>query len=682
MSGQDEDDEARRLRRRAEEKLRERVSDAADPAAESNALALLHELQVHQLELEMQNETLQQARIEAEAARDLFTQLYDHAPMAYFNLDSLGILHRTNLAGARLLGTTRSELAGRHLTGFVNEEDRPRLADLIYKVFAGQASEHAELPVTTLTGISRILRVEACAGQVGSDLCLLAAVDITDLAESRQALMVAASVYETLDEAVMVANAGQRIILVNPAFTRLTGFSADEALDRSIELIRAHRESPAFEEQLRRNLHTTGHWQGEILHRRPSGEQYMAWVSMHLLRDDRGFPMRYISVFRDITEQRRAEEAIWRQANYDPLTELPNRLLFLDRLRHGIRQAQRRGRLLALLFIDLDKFKEINDRLGHDAGDAVLKEAARRISRCVRTSDTTARLSGDEFTVIMGGLESGSGVDEVGAKILKALDQPFEVAGTRVALSASIGTAFCPGDATDPAGLIKCADRAMYAAKETGGQRMTHFSLQLDATLQEREALIRELPDAIEHGQFSLCFQPIVALDTRLVVMFEALLRWEHPRRGQLNPDQFLALAEAAGLLGRIDEWVFKQSLSALEQLNARRGEQELPLKIAINESSPDGVEGVSVDIWKQQLSQSGISPDCVIIEVTEQLLQDEDGRVDAWINEVHASGLKIALSQFGIKRAGIPHLQRYPFDLLKIDRSFVHNMPHDMADR
>ncbi|WP_200174630.1 putative bifunctional diguanylate cyclase/phosphodiesterase [Ectothiorhodospira shaposhnikovii] len=683
MSGQDEDDEARRLRRRAEEKLRERVSDAADPAAESNALALLHELQVHQLELEMQNETLQQARIEAEAARDLFTQLYDHAPMAYFNLDSLGRLHRTNLAGARLLDTTRSELTGRRLATFVSEEDRPRLADLLYKVFAGQASEHAELPVTTMAGVSRILRVEACAGQAGPDTCLLAAVDITDLAESHQALMVAASVYETLDEAVMIADAGQRIILVNPAFVRLTGFDVNEVLDQCIGLIRAYRESPAFEEQLRRSLHTTGRWQGEILHRHRSGEHYMAWVSMHLLRDDRGVPMRYISVFRDITEQRRAEEAIWRQANYDPLTELPNRLLFLDRLRHGIRQAQRRGQVLALLFIDLDKFKEINDRLGHDAGDTVLKEAARRISRYVRTSDTTARLSGDEFTVIMGGLESGgAGVDEVGAKILKALDQPFEVAGTRVALSASIGTAFCPGDATDPASLIKCADRAMYVAKQAGGQRMAHFSLQLDATLQEREALIRELPDALERGQFRLCFQPIVALDTRLVVMFEALLRWEHPRRGLLNPDQFLALADTAGLLGRIDEWVFQQSLNALEQLNARRGEQELPLKIAINESSPDGTEGVSVETWRQHLSQSAVSPGSVIIEVTEHLLQEPDGRVDEWINEVHASGLKIALSQFGISKAGIPCLQRYPFDLLKIDRGFVHNMPHDMADR
>ncbi|ANB02359.1 bifunctional diguanylate cyclase/phosphodiesterase [Ectothiorhodospira sp. BSL-9] len=681
MTQGDDHDEVRRLRELAERKLREQVSGMPDPPTEP--LALLHELQVHQLELEMQNEALQKARIEAEAARDLFAQLYDHAPMAYFNLDAQGEVRRTNLAGARLLDITRSELVGRHLAVFVNDEDRPRLADLLHKVFAGQASGDAELAITTHAGIPRILRVEACAGEVGPDTCLLAAMDITDLVESRQALMVAASVYETLDEAVMIANARQRIMRVNPAFTRLTGFSANEVLDQSVELIRAHREPPDFEEHMRRSLHTTGHWQGEILHRRRSGEHYMAWVSMHLLRDDKGQPTRYISVFRDITEQRRAEEVIWRQANYDPLTELPNRLLFLDRLRHGIRQAQRRGRLLALLFIDLDKFKEINDRLGHDAGDAVLKEAAHRISGCVRTSDTAARLSGDEFTVIMGGVESdGSGVNEVGAKILDALGQPFDVAGTQVALSASIGTAFCPGDATDPAGLMKCADQAMYAAKQAGGQQIRQFSPDLDTTLQEREALARELPDAVERGQFSLCFQPILALDTRQVVMFEALLRWEHPRRGQLNPDQFLGLAESAGLMGQIDEWVFKQSLNALERLNDQLGEQELPLKITINESSPDGDEGVSVETWRHQLSLSRISPESVIIEVTELLLQDESGRIRDWMNEVHASGLKIALSQFGISRTGIPYLQRYPFDLLKIDRSFVHNMPQDMADR
>ncbi|MFP4683329.1 MAG: putative bifunctional diguanylate cyclase/phosphodiesterase [Ectothiorhodospira sp.] len=677
-------DDPQDLRDRAEQRLKASQKTSTGPLDVTEALALLHELQVHQIELELQNEALQQARDEAEAARDLFARFYEHAPIAYFNLDPSGRVNRANRMGATLLEITRDRLVARPLPHFLHKTDRPRLSSLLQRVFSGETPPPLEVSITTDQGTPRVLRLETGTWP-DDDLCLLMAVDITDMAKARQELQVAASVYEVLDEAVMIADADQRVIHVNPAFTRLTGFPSGEILGQPLARIWDPCESGGVDEHQHRALHASGSWQGEIWHRDRSGKPYLAWMSMHLCRDGQGRPQRYIGVFRDITEQRRMEDTIWYRANYDPLTGLPNRQLFLDRLRQGIRHALRRGHILALMFIDLDRFKEVNDRLGHDAGDRVLKEVGRRISRCVRKSDTSARLSGDEFTVIMEDLKDQSGVDEVAEKILKALDQPFDVDRHPVTLQASIGVAFCPADVLDPGELIKCADQTMYVAKQAGGQRLEYYSSRVDGTLATRTALLKDLPRALERDEFTLVFQPILDLKWNQVIMFEALVRWDHPQRGRLEPNQFLGLAESAGLLGRIDEWVYRNAVEALEEINEQRGHRETLMKMAVNDHFPEDTTGGAMEGRPHPGSgavRSRVSPACVVIEVTERLLQDGGQEIAGRMDSAHARGFKLALSQFGIGRTGIPYLQRYPFELLKLDRSFVQHLSRESADQ
>ncbi|SEL26186.1 putative bifunctional diguanylate cyclase/phosphodiesterase [Ectothiorhodospira marina] len=674
--------DAGELRRKAEEALKQRRHPSGSAPDQDNLRALVHELQVHQIELEMQNEALQQARDEAERTRDLFEQLYDHAPVAYFSLDPEGVILRTNLTAARLLDIPRQALVNRRLALFVAQDQRGLFLDLLNQAFAGKYTQRHELTIHPASGGDRVLQIEAGIHPMETAHCLLAGTDITAMVEDRRALRVAASVYEALDEAVMISDAHQRIVSVNPAFTRLTGYAAHETHDQSTGLIRAHREPEAFDEHLQRSLNTTGHWQGEIWHRHKSGGDYMAWAAIHLLKDDQCRPMRCITVFRDITEQRRAEEAIWRQANFDSLTGLPNRQLFQDRLRQGITRVRRHGQFLALLFLDLDKFKEVNDRFGHDVGDAVLVEAARRISRHVRKSDTIARLSGDEFTVIMGDLSGEAGVDDLAGKIITAMDQPFMVEGHELSLSASIGVAFCPADGVELKDLLRAADQAMYAAKQAGGRRLRHYSSQGNAALELRNALMSDLPGALEQGQFLLHFQPIIQLETKRTVMIEALLRWDHPERGMLHAGQFLGVAQECSLVRQIDQWVFQESLAVIKRLNAERGREQQPLQVAINESAHRFVDAQGVDAWKAQLESSGVAPESVVIEITERLLQEDGEQVYDWFAQVHGSGLKIALSQFGISRTGIPYLQRYPIDMLKIDHEFVQNMPNHATDQ
>ncbi|WP_412852203.1 EAL domain-containing protein [Ectothiorhodospira shaposhnikovii] len=673
-------EDADELRRKAEEVLAQR-QPPADPTLDQASLkALIHELRVHQIELEMQNEALQQAWKEAERTRDLFEQLYDHAPVAYFSLDPEGTILNTNLAASQLLGIPREQLVGRRLGLFVTQDQRGALIDLLRRAFAGEFTQRREVTIHPVGGGQRVLQIEAGIHPVEATHCLLTGTDVTAMAEARRTLAVAASVYEALDEAVMISDDRRRIVSVNPAFTRLTGYTTHETCEQTTDLIRAHQEPEGFDAHLDRTLSTIGHWQGEIGHRHKNGVHYTAWTTIHLLKDEQGHPLRYITVFRDITEQRRAEEAIWRQANYDSLTGLPNRLLFQDRLRQGIARVRRHGHFLALLFLDLDKFKEVNDRFGHDVGDALLVEVAQRLSRSMRKSDTLARLSGDEFTVIVEDLAGDAGADDLAGKILTAMEQPFVVEGHTLSLSTSIGIALCPTDGIEIRDLLRAADQAMYAAKQEGGHRLKHYSGKGNAALALRNALMIDLPRALERGQFSLHFQPIVELATTRTAMIEALLRWDHPELGILHARQFLGLAQECGLLHRIDQWVFKESLAVIKQFNAGRGAP--PLQVAINESAQCLGDVQGVDEWKAQLRSFGVAPECVVIEITERLLQEDGQRIYDWITQVHDSGMKIALSQFGISRTGIPCLQRYPIDLLKIDQGFVQNMPHHATDR
>lgn len=376
-------------------------------------------------------------------------------------------------------------------------------------------------------------------------------------------------------------------------------------------------------------------------------------------------------------ERKRAEDTIWRQANYDTVTHLPNRRLFRDRLEQEIRRAQREQRLLALLFIDLDRFKEVNDTLGHDAGDALLVEAAHRISAAIRDTDTAARIGGDEFTIIMPQLPDTRRVEEVAQKVVDALAIPFKIGDEMVYLSGSIGITIYPDDARHLESLLKNADQAMYVAKGLGRSRYSFFTSGMQESAQERQALMRDLRTALVKNEFRMYFQPIVEMDSGRIVKAEALIRWQHPQRGLVSPVEFIPLAEEIGLIGDIGDWVLGESLRWMKRWH----DAEVSCRQVSVNMSPNQFIGEASGVWLEQLRKAGLPGECLIIEITEGVLLNERASVTDKLIQLRAEGVQIAVDDFGTGYSALAYLKKFDVDFLKIDRSFVRDLATDPSD-
>ena len=498
-------------------------------------------------------------------------------------------------------------------------------------------------------------------------------------------LQIAASVHHAISEAILVTDAEDRIIAVNPAFTQVTGYSAEEAIGQTPRLLRSGLQDQAFYEKMWHALESSGRWEGEIWNRRKNGEEYPEWLSINTIRDAGGKVLRRIAMFSDITEKKRTEETIWRQANYDPLTDLPNRRLFRDRLQHEIVKAQRAGSYVALLFIDLDRFKEVNDTLGHHTGDLLLIEAARRIGHFVRATDTVARLGGDEFTVIMSGLADTDRVGTVAQAILVALAEPFLIGKDAVYISASIGITIYPSDAENIESLLTNADQAMYAAKELGRNRFSYFTASMQATAQTRLQLSTDLRSAIAAGQFEVYLQPIVDLASGRMLKAEALLRWRHPKHGMVEPGQFISIAEETGLINEIGDWVFRESARLAKRWYDATDPADIAagvIQISVNKSPRQFFSGDTHKTWIEYLTQIGLPTTCIAIEITEGLLLEDRADIADKLAHFRNAGFAISLDDFGTGYSAMAYLKKFSIDFLKIDRSFVRDMATDHGDQ
>lgn len=409
------------------------------------------------------------------------------------------------------------------------------------------------------------------------------------------------------------------------------------------------------------------------------------WIQtrgMVVARDAAKRPLRVIGTYLDINERKQAEETIQRQANYDPLTQLPNRRLFLDRLEQGIIKVRRTDESMALFLVDLDQFKEVNDTLGHDVGDILLQEAARRIRGCMRDGDTVARLGGDEFTVILTELSGRSHVEDIAQKVIDKLAEPFLLGNEVTYISASIGITLYPTDASDIDTLMKHADQAMYAAKKQGRNRFSHFTPSLQEAAQGRLKLSKDLREAIAGKQFSMHFQPIIDLASGRLHKAEALLRWQHPVRGEVNPNEFISLAEETGLIHEIGDWVFKESARWATKWGTQFGQD---FRVSINMSPAQfRTEGrVDAKGWMSHFRELGFSGENLIIEITEGLLLNAQADVFDKLFLLRDAGIQIAIDDFGTGYSTLSYLKQFPIDYLKIDRSFVRDLetdPNDMA--
>ena len=381
----------------------------------------------------------------------------------------------------------------------------------------------------------------------------------------------------------------------------------------------------------------------------------------------------FLAIVRDITERKKSEELIWNQANYDMLTSLPNRNMLYDRLGLALKKSQRSTSKLAVLCLDLDKFKEVNDTLGHDVGDKLLKEAGRRLNSCVREIDTVARLGGDEFCILIEKVDDIAHVDRIANAILESLAEPFLLGVNRSFISASIGITFFPDDAQDVDGLLKKSDQAMYFAKNKGRNCFQYFAESMQVEALERMSLSRDLYDALLKDQFRLEYQPIVALSDGAIYKAEALLRWDHPERGLINPAEFIAIAEENGTIARIGDWVFSNVIKTVRHWRVEYNER---FQISINASPLQFREGYNdINTWNDRLSHVGLSGDSVLIEITEGLIMETDQSVTDKLLMLRDAGIQVALDDFGTGYSSLSYLQKLDIDYLKIDQSFVEGL-------
>ena len=508
---------------------------------------------------------------------------------------------------------------------------------------------------------------------------IVEAEDITERKRAEEQLRITARVFDQAGEAIVVTDARGVIQTVNAAFTRITGYRHEEAVGQPTTLLKSGRHSAEFYRLMWQSIAQRGFWQGEIWNRRRNGEVYPEWLSINRIDNEAGEPEHYVAVFSDITQIRDSQRKAEYLATHDTLTGLPNRALFQDQLRHALAVARREHGRVALLFIDLDNFKTINDTLGHDIGDEVLKQAANRLREIVRDIDTVARLGGDEFTALLADCDA-EGADRVARRIVDDLSASFEVAGRKLFVSASIGIAFYPEDGTDSAELVKKADSAMYRAKELGRNRVEFFKADLHVRLLKQATLESALREALRARRLRLVFQPKYALGGagHRLVGAEALLRWLDPELGPVSPGEFIPVAETCGLILELDLMVQEMLIAHLAGWRAA-GWAVPPL--AFNASPRSLREPQFAERLLAQAEGAGIPSPLLQVEITEGALLENTPHVFANLDQLHQAGVRIAVDDFGTGYSSLAYLKRLPLDELKIDKRFVDGLGQDKED-
>ncbi|VXB26159.1 GGDEF domain-containing protein [Pseudomonas sp. 8AS] len=508
---------------------------------------------------------------------------------------------------------------------------------------------------------------------------------VRDISQQRRAerdLRMAATVFEHSTAAIMVTDPAGYIVRTNETFQRISGFATEEVLDQLPNMLTADRQQAGQLTYILNQLNQKGSWEGELWLKRKHGEQYPAWVGITAVQDDEGDLVSYVCFFNDISERKASEQRIHRLAYYDALTLLPNRTLFQDRLHTALQHAERHEEWVVLMFLDLDRFKPINDSLGHAAGDRMLKDVAVRLAACVNEDDTVARMGGDEFTLLLQPRDSREGAMNraihVAEQILASLARPFALQGREFFVTASIGIALAPQDGDELSQLMKNADTAMYHAKERGKNNFQFYQADMNATALQRLELESDLRHALEQDQFSLYYQPQFSGDGKRLTGVEALLRWRHPQRGLVAPGEFIPVLEELGLVVQVGDWVIEE---ACRQLKAWHAAKVRVPKVSVNLSARQFADGQLGARISRMLAESGVPPACLELELTESILMRDVDETLQILVSLKKLGLCIAVDDFGTGYSSLNYLKQFPIDVLKIDRSFVDGLPEGERD-
>ena len=503
-------------------------------------------------------------------------------------------------------------------------------------------------------------------------------VDVTERKQAEEELRLIAKAFESTADGIVIVDKDQRIVSINNAFTSITGYTREEAVGKNRHFMELERYGRDDYERLCGALNTKGYWQGELWNRRKNGELYPQWLTINAVRDQAGTMTHYVGVLTDISQRKQDEARLNFLAHHDPLTHLPNRTLFQERSNDAIVRAHRHGGLTGLLFIDLDRFKTINDSLGHAMGDLLLQAVAERLGVCVRESDLVARLGGDEFTVLIDELTEFQDAAIVARKLLDELAKPFSLLEHTLYISASIGITCYPQDGKDVQTLLRNADAAMYRAKEEGRNGYRFFSSEMNTEALATLTMTNSLGLALERQEFILHYQPRFDLISRRITGVEALIRWQHPDLGLVPAAQFIPLAEETGMIGSIWEWVLK---TACTQAKAWQIAGLPPLRMAVNLSARQFRQHDLAQSIAVVLNEIGLDASALELEITETMVVQAPERTRLILAELKAMGIAISIDDFGTGYSSLSYLKRYPIDYLKIDRSFINGLPLDADD-
>jgi len=616
-----------------------------------------------------------------EVSEARFQKLFDNADtMAIQGYFPDGTVVYWNHASERLYGYTADEALGANLLDLIIPPDlHATVATGVRLMFeSGEGVPPARLTLRHKDGqrvsVYSSHTIVTVPEQVPVMFCMDA--DMTDLARAEAELRVAATAFES-QQGMIITDAHGLILRVNAAFTQTTGYTAQEAVGQTPRLIRSGRHNDDFYRELWRSLIANGRWQGELWNRRKNGEEYAVWVTISAVTDATGRVTHYVGTQTDMTERKAAEARILHLAYYDPLTGLPNRRLLLDRLQHAAQSSLRNHSAGALLFLDLDNFKTLNDTLGHDMGDLLLQQVAGRLTQVIRENDTAARLGGDEFVVMLEHLsphlaEAANEAEGIGKKLLAVLNQVYRLKEHGYVGSVSIGITLFSSSETSVDALMKQADLAMYEAKASGRNTLRFFDPQMQEAVTLRAALVSGLREGLRKEEFQLFYQPQVDNGGHLTGA-EALVRWQCPGRGLVLPADFIPVAEETGFILPLGQWVLHAACRQLAAWASEPGRAHLSLAVNVSAyqfSQPDFVDQVLAT-----LERTGANPQRLHLELTESLLVTNVADISAKMSALKARGLGLVLDDFGTGYSSLAYLQRLPLDQLKIDLSFVRNL-------
>lgn len=630
-----------------------------------------------------QTDISERKRAEQKLARanSEWTQALDQFEDAVYMVDMERHLIRANQAFYQMINSDPEHCVGQHIVDLIHPEgeSKPcpvcRAQDSRQDAFITMEADDSNNPSGRPIEINQKL-VKDDAGTATGML-----VSLHDLTRSRrisERLRLSQSVFENTAEGIMVTDAEATVVEVNQAFNDIMGYSREEVIGGNPRLWKSGRQDDDFYRAMWKALQETGQWRGEIWNRRKDGTVFPEWQNISSVTDDAGNVTHYVSVFSDISQIKRSQEELDHLAHHDALTDLPNRLLLNERLAQAIKRADRHGTQLAVIFLDIDHFKLINDSFGHTVGDKLLQQVARYLQHTLRQEDTVSRLGGDEFVLLIEDVKTPDNLGDMVEKLFQAFRNPIDIDEKEMRITASLGISVYPRDGDDADTLLRNADAAMYRSKDEGRNTYQFYTEEFTRNAFERGLLLNSLRQAVEREELVLFYQPQVNLANGRFIGMEALLRWQHPELGMVSPATFIPLAEDSGIIHAIGEWVLleacRQALAWLDR-GIEFG------RVAVNVSGPQIQRGSMVEVVEKVLAETGLPGTCLELEITEGFIMQEPERAISQLNALGELGIELAIDDFGTGYSSLSYLKQLPIHKLKIDQSFVRDIPVDPND-